>query len=457
MKLRTKLVLTTALIFLMVFAVCIGGLLSANVQNTKQLLRDNAATERGLIEAHFLRQMSGGDELPRGLAERSRAEYVFRRISLSLPTDAWYVLLRENEVLRNDSGVTVTPSEQAASGIISLDGRQYCISKAPCACNTSTYTIAVIRDVTGQMEDIYRRTVISAVFAVGLLLIGLVGLFLLIRRALRPIQDLEAGAKAISEGDYDKRIGVRRRDELGALSESFDRMADAVQTHVEQIERKEQEQRMLLRAVSHETRTPVTAISGFAWALNNASLSEAERQEAARYILEESLRLERLSSKLTELITTQNYRIEKKPVDLRRLAEKLAALLPDLPGLSVSAEGSVSGDADLLLSFLTNVCENARKAHASEISVRLCPACFEIRDDGDGIPASALPHVTEPMYQADPARHEGFGLGLSLCRTIAELHGGELRIESTEGSGTVVTLTFLLQVHDDLKTSDAVE
>ena len=440
MKLRTKLLLTTALIFLLVFAVCIGGLLSCNVQNTKQLLTDNVVAEQGLIEAHFLRQMSGGDELPQGLAERSRAEYVFRRISLNLPTDAWYVLLREDEVLRNDSGVAITPAEQAVSGVMRLNGKQYCISKAPCTWNTSTYTIAVIRDVTEQMAGLYRRTVISAVFAFGLLLIGLSVLFRMIRRTLRPIQDLETGAKAISEGDYGKRIGIRRRDEFGALSESFNRMAEAVQTHVEQVERKEQEQRMLLRAISHETRTPVTAISGFAWALTNGSINEAERQEAARYILEESMRLERLSSKLTELITIHNYQIKKKPVDLPALARKLQAILPDCPALSVEADGSVFGDADLLLSFLTNVCENARKAHASKIYVRLCPACFEIKDDGDGIPASALPYVTEPMYQADPSRHEGFGLGLSLCRSIAVLHGGSLQIESAEGRGTTVLL-----------------
>ena len=172
MKLRTKLLLTTALIFLLVFAVCIGGLLSCNVQNTKQLLTDNVVAEQGLIAAHFLRQLSGGDELPQGLAERSRAEYVFRRISLNLPTDAWYVLLREDEVLRNDSGVAITPAEQAVSGVMRLNEKQYCISKAPCTWNTSTYTIAVIRDVTEQMAGLYRRTVISAAFASGLLLIG---------------------------------------------------------------------------------------------------------------------------------------------------------------------------------------------------------------------------------------------------------------------------------------------
>lgn len=264
MKLRTKLLLTTALIFLLVFALCIGGLLSANIQNMTQLLTDNVAAERSLIEAHFLRQMNGGDELPHGLAERSRAEYVFRRISLSLPTDAWYVLLREGEVLQNNSGVTVSPAEQEISGMIHLGGKQYCLSKAPCHCNTSTYTIAVIRDVTEQMEGLSHRTLLSAVLAVGLLLIGVGILFLLIHRALRPIHDLDAGARAISEGNYSKRIRIHRRDELGALSDSFDHMAEAVQAHVEQVERKEAEQRMLLRAISHETRTPVTAISGFA-------------------------------------------------------------------------------------------------------------------------------------------------------------------------------------------------
>ncbi|MBO4211156.1 MAG: HAMP domain-containing histidine kinase [Oscillospiraceae bacterium] len=457
MKLKSKLLLATTLIFLLVFTVCIGALLLQAVQSTTKLLTDNVASEQKLIEAHFLRQMHSGDEIPQGLAERSRAEYVFRRISLTLPTDAWYILLRDGEVLQNDSGVSVSPAEASVSGIIQLEGKQYCLSKAPCPFGMSVYTVAVIRDVSEQMDTLYHRTLRGVGFALFLLLTGLAVLYLIIRNALGPIRSLEEGAKAISEGNYEKRIGIRRRDELGTLSDSFDHMAEAVQIHVEQVEQKEQEQRMLLRAISHETRTPVTAISGFAYAMNNANLSEAERQEAARYIMEESLRLERLTSKLTELIIVRNDQIEKKPVYLPDLAKKLQAILPDSPSMFVEADGIVFGDADLLLSFLTNICDNARKAHASRISVRLCPDFFRIEDDGDGIPSSALPHVTEPMFQADPSRHEGFGLGLSLCRTIAELHSGELQVQSSEGKGTTVTLTFLLQVHDDSKTSGAVE
>ena len=141
MKLKSKLLLATTLLFLLVFTVCIGALLLQAVQSTTKLLTDNVVSEQKLIEAHFLRQMQSADEIPQGLAERSRAEYVFRRISLSLPTDAWYVLLRDGEALQNDSGVTVSPADVAASGIIRLESRQYCLSKAPCSFGTSVYTI----------------------------------------------------------------------------------------------------------------------------------------------------------------------------------------------------------------------------------------------------------------------------------------------------------------------------
>ena len=439
MKLRTKLLLPAALLFLLIFTLSVGGMLLGSVRSAKALLTDTTGSECRLAAAHFRRQMEDGREL-RGLSERSRAEFVFRQISLNQPTEASFVLLRADEILQNDSGVSVTPTAKETAGMLRVGGVSYCLAKTPCTIGASDYTVAVVRNTTRQMDAIRTRSLRAAVLALGLLFAGLAGLLVLIRFVLRPIPALADGAAAIADGDYGRRIPIKSRDELGALSAGFNRMAEAVQTHVRQVEQKEKEQRLLLRAIWHETRTPVTAISGFAYALRHAELTAQEQDEALDFIAEESLRLERLTVKLTELITASSCKAEKKPVALEPLAERLSALLPDLPGLSIQASGTASGDADLLLSFLTNVCDNARKAHAASIQVELSPTCFRVTDDGDGIPASALPHVTEPMFQADPSRHTGFGLGLSLCRSIAVLHGGSLQIESAEGRGTTVRL-----------------
>ena len=91
--------------------------------------------------------------------------------------------------------------------------------------------------------------------------------------------------------------------------------------------------------------------------------------------------------------------------------------------------------------------DNAKKAGANYIQIELRSGFLRVSDNGKGIPAAEIEKITQPFYQVDSSRHEGFGLGLSLCNKIAQLHGGLLQIESNPGVGSIITIS--LQLHDD--------
>ena len=176
--------------------------------------------------------------------------------------------------------------------------------------------------------------------------------------------------------------------------------------------------------------------------------------EAAHEIHEAALRTERLSQKMMQLITMTDCPVLVwQSIDAAKLAETVEkATRPMLESrgvrLAVRREcEALRGDADLLTSLLTNLVDNAAKASpaGSVITLTVAPWELAVADEGSGIPPEQIPLVTEPFYRVDKARSRklgGAGLGLSLCRMIAEAHGGELRIESELGRGTTIAMTW---------------
>ncbi len=442
MKLKAKLLLGGCGIFIAAFALCAGLLLWGSVSGVNAALMDSADAEREMLQSHLQSSFASADEELSLLAQRSRAAYIFRNLS-PREEDAWYVLSCGSDVIQNNFGFAIL--EGSGSSIISIADEWYSISCADCELGAQVYAVGVVRRVTGTITTLWQRVLLSAAGCLILLFCAIFAIGILLRRTLRPIEALQEGARAIADGDYGKRLSVQTRDELGALSESFNAMAAAVQTHLERVETTAREQALLLRALAHEIRTPVTAISGYAHALRHARLSEEEQQEAAEFLERESLRLERLTTKLTELITLEKATLHSEMIAAETFALELSQLLTPLAEqrgilLDVTAQGELTGDKDLLVSVLINLFDNACKAGAKEIHISIAPDALTVTDNGKGIPAAALPHVTQVFYQADTARHEGFGLGLALCQRIAALHNGALCIESTEGQGTTVQL-----------------
>ena len=339
------------------------------------------------------------------------------------------------------------------------EGRKLLILSAPIS--DTKFELLQYRDITKLYEENRKLFLRGGGMALVLAVILLLALSLVVRHILRPFRHLSSASTKIAGGDYSVRVEERGRDELTEVAKSFNEMARQVQGQVHSLADKNEKQRRLLGALAHELKTPMTGIQGYAELLQRVELPEERQQEALSYIEQECKRLSRLSAKLLQLEelageSEEEISAEKKTLEVkklfaetekllhRRLAEKEICLETEV------AEGAetVEGDADLLVSLLTNLADNALKASSSGSVVRLVATKegLSVSDEGKGIPKEELAKITEPFYMVDKSRSRqagGAGLGLALCDQIARLHGWSLRIESEPGRGTKAEVCFL--------------
>lgn len=279
------------------------------------------------------------------------------------------------------------------------------------------------------------------------------------KRLTRPLSLLNDASRRIAAGAYDQRTGIRREDEIGELSESFDHMAAAVQEKVQALELSVRQRDDFMGAFTHELKTPMTSIIGYADMLRTLQCDPAEQQEAAEAIFHEAKRLESLSLKLLSLLGLDEEPLTLKPTSMAEVLQTVrrsAGQVCTARGVTLQLPDcacTVQGDADLLADLLYNLIHNAAKASAAGSTVRVLaePAGDGLRltvaDQGCGIPPEAVARVTEPFYMVDKSRARksgGSGLGLALCQRIARAHGGQLTVESELGRGTRVSVTIPL-------------
>lgn len=273
---------------------------------------------------------------------------------------------------------------------------------------------------------------------------GLGVLFLnywLVRRLLQPIRQLKEGTERISHGELDYRVTHQRADELGDLTNSINQMADSLQA---MLSAKQQ----LLLAVSHELRTPITRAKVQLEMLADPKVKQSLLEDINELdlLVSELLEAERLNSEHAALS------IEELPLS-RFVADTLTRYWPDHPLIQLvqpDQDQNVSIDRLRMSLLLRNLIGNALR-YGSErpitVTVSFQPdtATLSIADEGQGIAAEHLPYLTDPFYRADTARQRqtgGFGLGLYLCRLIAEAHRGQLRLKSEPGEGTQVIVNI---------------
>lgn len=287
----------------------------------------------------------------------------------------------------------------------------------------------------------------------------------------RPLTRLSRGAREIADGNFSFRSEIRSDDEIGRLSQDFDRMADRIEENVQMLEESVKAQERFVSSFTHELKTPMTSVIGYADLLRSQELPEEERCDAANYIFMEGKRLERLSLKLMEIYVAKEGNIRLSLQAPGAIAEDVAAhLRPIYRDRNISLEtrcerGTCRLEPDLFRSLLVNLIDNAGKAIGEEghgraisekgrgetireeghilVTVHMTEngCVLLVEDDGPGIPEEAKVHLTEAFYRVDKSRSRkqgGAGLGLTLCANIAELHGGALGFENREGGGTRV-------------------
>lgn len=227
---------------------------------------------------------------------------------------------------------------------------------------------------------------------------------------------------------------------------------------MEQLQEVAEKQELLMGALSHEMRTPLTSIIGYSDTLRHVKLKEEQKDRALEHINREGKRLEALSGKMLQILGLyQNHAVQMELVPICELLTHVCDMEKEQAekrGVRLEIEYgtfSMKMDTALMESLLVNLVDNALKATDSGGSIMVKAyeksgkKIFEVADTGRGIPESELGKITDAFYMVDKSRSRkegGSGLGLALCVKIAEIHGGYLEIESQLGEGTTVRAIF---------------
>ncbi len=305
----------------------------------------------------------------------------------------------------------------------------------------------------GMIPPAHMATIIPIVLVVGSVLLGTFLSALVASKFLRPVRRLSQALDAVSKGDFSVRVPVSRApEELAALQMSFNHMA-------EDLSGIELFRRDFIDSFSHEFKTPIVSIRGFARQLARDSLSEEQRREYIDIIVRESERLSRLSTNVLLLSRLENQQIVTNKTDFfldeqlrgcillfeKQWSEKGIEFDLDL------AELRYRTNEELLSQVWVNLLGNAIKF--SEPGGRVEVVCahadrsvvVSIADHGPGMDGETMRHAFDKFYQGDASRaSEGNGIGLSIVRRICELCGGSVTVSSRLGEGTRFTVILPL-------------
>ena len=287
----------------------------------------------------------------------------------------------------------------------------------------------------------HRLLVIMLVLLTAILAVA----FFMIRHILRPVKWLNIGVQEVSRGNLKHRVPLKKSDELRDLAAAFNQMTDRIR---DMLHTKEQ----LLLDVSHELRTPLTRMK--------VALEFLEDSQAKQSIQTDMQEMEKMVTEILETARMQHKyeNLKKQPINLVRLLQEM---LPEFenqpPGIEMvefPSEVMATVDPEKIKTVFENLINNAIKYSRPDsgpirISYRSHKsyAIIRIADKGIGIPQEELSHIFEPFYRIDKSRAKdtgGYGLGLSLCKTIMEAHEGKIEVQSRPEEGTTVSLFFRL-------------
>lgn len=315
--------------------------------------------------------------------------------------------------------------------------------------------IETVRNITTVFEN---RTRQYSGYQTGMLLVaGLTGVIILLVLVfvMRDMQKLSRATRQFARGQYQTRVKIHSRDEIGMLAADFNWMANEMNQQMEKLQNEVQRQEEFTAAFAHELKTPLTSIIGYADTIRQMELSPEETDMCANYIYHQGKRLQSLSYKLLDMAMADQRKIVWKPLAAVEVLEESVHLVkPMLDEKQIRLElqlqnGVIYGDKELLSAFFMNLIDNARKASEQGSMIRVTGSpvsggyLLVVEDQGRGMTQEELSRITEAFYMADKSRSRkegGAGLGLALCQKILDLHQGSWQFESEPGHGTRITV-----------------
>jgi signal transduction histidine kinase len=291
--------------------------------------------------------------------------------------------------------------------------------------------------------------------------------YLMSKNIIRPLLELRRATRRISEGDLDFRVGVGGKDEIGQLGFAFEEMRSRLQQSIRLQLQYEENRKELISNISHDLKTPITAIKGYVDGILDGVADTPDKAE--KYIRTISGKAGEMDRLIDELFLYSKLDLKRLPFSFESIpfrafladwVEELSFEL-DKQGISLTDDIrfdpglTVLADRDQFKRVLSNIIQNSVKyMNKQEKRIRLHAEAgrdtvtLTVEDNGIGIREDALPHIFDRFYRAEQSRNAGTGgsgLGLAIVKQIMDGHGGDIRAESKDGEGTRIVLS--LPVH----------
>ncbi|MNX50295.1 Sensor histidine kinase YycG [compost metagenome] len=291
------------------------------------------------------------------------------------------------------------------------------------------------------------------------------------RSIIRPLHKLKDATKRIKSGDLNFELQITNKDEIGELSLAFEQMRVRLKDSIETQLQYEENRKELVSNISHDLRTPLTAIRGYIEGIGDGIADTPDKVQ--KYIDIISLKAEEMDHLIDELFLYSKLDLNRLPFHFEQINLKSflldwsEELLFELnkqgvefdSNIEVAEETKISIDRDKIRRVFSNIISNSLKymnKSEKEIELKAYEAgghlILFIADNGQGIDAEALPYVFERFYREDPSRNSvtgGSGLGLAIARQMIEGHKGSIQAESVKGVGTSIKITLPLISYED--------
>ena len=307
-----------------------------------------------------------------------------------------------------------------------------------------------------------RETILKVVHEIltFILLLTLLIPFFVYFQIHRPMQKVIRAAQEYGSGNLQYELKLNSNDELGELAEALNFMSA-------ELNQSSENQKKFIANVSHDFRSPLTSIKGYAEAFLDGTIPPEMQERYLKIIVNETERLNKLTRSMLTLnnLNKKNFYLEQKEFDINETIRNTAA---SFEGICTSRRISIElvfedeiqmvyADRDRIQQVLYNLIDNALKFSKSHSSIRIETVEthnrieVSVADHGTGIPAAYLPRIWNRFYKVDSSRgkdRKGTGLGLSIVKEIIQAHGQKITVVSTEGVGTTFTFTLAREKQD---------
>ena len=469
MKLWMKIFIFVFLLFIAAFYAGIFSMSSFSYATSLKTARNQAFTEHDFIASSFsndldsiLKRNTDNSSLSiNSLMSYYSGHYKKQNVFLGLVYN--YELITGNlpeteklETLKNTADVRT-------SIIDSVGSQKYIYVSGQILDN---YIFIYSRDITEIVHAQEQLTQILIASSIGIVLFFVIVLYFLIRILTKPIKVLQNVTKRITAGEYDVRAETKGNDEISVLAACFNEMSEKILSKANEQKKISLQKQQFIDNLAHELKTPLTAIYGYAELLQKTKISNEDLIDATSNIMLVVKRIQDMSEKLLELAITRDLTVDFEPIELKLLFKKIQdnlslRLKEKNIMLNISCEDCfIFGDSVLIENLFVNLLDNAIKASYENNEILISSfkqddtIVVEIKDNGIGISKKHLDYIFDPFYKTDFARsntgtQHGAGLGLALCKQIAEAHKAKMEIESEPDHGTKIKIIFttLQQLH----------